>query len=135
MLWPETSEIAQMQNIYFPNSQGARNSDGLLVDSMGRIIIPVQCESLRLRLCIIAHAGCHSGHLGYHVALNLLKQWVYWIGMDKDIRNLCSEFLHCLPTRKGICIPRPLGTACHGVRPNQVLHFDYMTLLPERIIP
>ena len=24
MLWPETSEIAQMQNIYFPNSQGAR---------------------------------------------------------------------------------------------------------------
>src|SRR6185437_6659242 len=60
MLWPETSEIAQMQNIYFPNSQGARNSDGLLVDSMDRIVIPVQCESLRLRFCIIAHAGCHS---------------------------------------------------------------------------
>ena len=49
MLW--------MQTQYFPNSLGARNSDGLLVDSNGRIIIPIQCESLRLRLCIIAHAG------------------------------------------------------------------------------
>jgi hypothetical protein len=132
MLWPETSEIAEMQKQYFSDSQCASNSDGLLVDSNGRVLIPIQCENLKLRLCVIAHAGCHSGHLGYHVALNLLKQWVYWVGMERDIRKICSECLHCLPTRKGFRIPRLLGTACHGVRPNQVLHYDYMYIAPNK---
>ena len=130
-MWPHTSEIAREQGFYLPFSNLERDSDGLLVDSKKRIVIPYQCKSLRLRLCIIAHAGSRSGHLGYHTSLSLLKQRVYWIDMEKDIRDICSSCLHCLPTRKGHRIPPPLGEACHGIRPNQVLHFDYMYICPK----
>ena len=130
IFWPDASEIAQVQDIYFPNSNFARTSDGLLVDTRNRIVIPIHSDSLRLRLCVIAHAGCNSGHLGFNTALALLKDRVYWVGMDDDLRKICSSCLHCLPTRKGFRIPRPLGTACHGVKPNQVLHFDYLYVAP-----
>jgi len=80
---------------------------------------------------VIAHAGYNSGHLGYHAALSLLKKWVYWVGMESDIRDLCSSCLHCLPVRNGARIPRPLGEACH-VKPNQVLHFEYLYIFPRR---
>ena len=123
MVWPDTSEIFRVQQTFIPNSSFARNSDGLMVDTRNCVVIPVQSEDLRIRLCVIAHAGCNSGHLGYHTALNLLKDRVYWVGMEDDIRSVCASCLHCLPTRKGFRIPRPLGTACHGVKPNQVLHF------------
>ena len=88
-------------------------------------------RGLRLRLCVIAHAGSRSGHLGYKTALQVLHDWVFWVGMAEDIKLICSSCLHCLPTRKGHRIPRPLGEACHGVRPNQVLHFDYLYICPR----
>ena len=56
----------------------------------------------------------------------MLHNWVYWVGMKQDIQNICASCLHCLPVRKGFRIPRPLGAACHGTRPNEVLHFDYL---------
>jgi hypothetical protein len=34
-------------------------------------------------------------------------------------------------TRKGGRIPRPLGEACHGIKRNQMLHFDYMYVWPR----
>ena len=103
---------------------------GLMVDARNRVVIPVQSEGLKIRLCVIAHAGCNSGHLGYHTSLNILKDRFYWVGMEVDIRTFCTSCLHCLPTRRGFRIPRPLGTACHGVKPNQVLHFDYLYVAP-----
>ena len=84
-----------------------------------------------MRLCVIAHAGCNSGHIGYNVALNLLRQRVYWVGMANDMQQLCNACLHCVTTRKGFRIPRPLGEACHGTKRNQVLHFDYMYVWPR----
>jgi len=39
--------------------------------------------------------------------------------------------MHCLPVRKGFRIPRRLGTACHGTRPNEVLHFDFLYVAPK----
>ena len=68
------------------------------MDSTGRIIIPIQSESSRLRLSIIAHAAGHSGHLGYHAALNLLKNGS--IGLEwsmiseKSAPNVCTVYQH-----------------------------------------
>jgi hypothetical protein len=74
----------------------------------------------------IAHAGCNNGHIGYHAGLNLLQQRFNWIRMAKDMQKLCTSCLYCVTTRKGLKIPRPLSEACHGIKGNQVLHFDYM---------
>ena len=115
IVWPHTSEIAKEQASYFPDSRLARNSEGLLVDSDNRVLIPWQCRSLRLRLCVIAHAASRSGHLGYPATLQLLKERVYWVDMAEDLRAICSSCLYCLPMRKGYRIPRPLGEACHGI--------------------
>jgi hypothetical protein len=94
IVWPDASEIIEVQKIYFPKSNFARNSDGLLVESRNRVVIPTQCEDLIIRLCVIAHAGCNSGHIGYHAALNLLRDRVYWIGMETDVKNICSSCFH-----------------------------------------
>ena len=33
---------------------------------------------------------------------------------------------HCVTTRLGEKVPRPLGTALHARRPNEIIHFDFM---------
>ena len=47
------------------------------------------------------------------------------------MRELCKLCLHCLPTRGGVRIPRPLGEAVHGTQRNEVLHMDYIYVMPE----
>lgn len=84
-VWPDVSEIANEQRCHLgSNDDYVTDDNGLFVDSEGRIIIPVQSFDLRMRLCVIAHAGCNSGHIGYNVALNLLRQRVYWVGMANE---------------------------------------------------
>ena len=34
--------------------------------------------------------------------------------------------MHCLVSRTGEIVTRPLGTALHGQRPNEVVHCDYL---------
>jgi hypothetical protein len=131
-VWPDVQEIASEQRSHIGTCDNyITDGNGLLVNSDGRIIIPVQSRDLRIRLCVIAHAGCNSGHIGYNVALRLLRQRVYWVGMEKDMQQLCNACLHCVGTRQGFRIPRPLGEACHGTKRNQVLHFDYMYVWPR----
>src|SRR6185436_1368881 len=70
------------------------------------------------------------GHLGYQAACTKLSQYCYWPNMSKDMRELCNSCLHCLPTRGGVRIPRPLGEAIHGHSPNQVVHLDWLYIMP-----
>lgn len=109
-----------------------RNQDGLLVDDNNRVVIPTQSETLRMRLCLIAHAGCNSGHIGLNAAIGLLTERFYWGGMRRDMQKICRSCLHCLPTRSGFRKPRPLGEACHGKEKGQVIHFDYLYIYPKK---
>ena len=130
-VWPDVAEIANEQRMFMPHCGLSTNDDGLFIDDRNCVVIPIESEKLRLRMCVIAHAGLNSGHIGYHAAIKLLQQWVYWKGMEADLKNLCNSCLHCLPTRSGFRKPRPLGEACHGTRPNQVVHFDYLYIMPR----
>ena len=136
-VWPDVNEIANEQHIHMSKCGLSTNDDGLFIDERKRVVIPFESEQLRLRLCVIAHAGLNSGHIGYHAALKLLQQRLHWKGMEADLKNLCNSCLHCLPTRSGFRKPRPLGEVCHGTRPNQVVHFDYLYVMPAsgEIIP
>src|SRR6185503_3844826 len=100
-VWPDINEIANGQRSHLDtNDDYVTDSNGLFVDGHNRIVIPVQSFDLRIRLCVIAHAGCNSGHIGYHAALQLLKQRFYWIGMEKNMREICNACLHCVATRR-----------------------------------
>ena len=47
--------------------------------------------------------------------------------MEHDIDALVRSCLHCIVTRAGeIVPPRPLGLALHGIRPNEVVHMDFL---------
>ena len=130
--WPNLEEIRSEQNKWLNTENFIRvNSEGLKVLKDGRIIIPDQSEDLKTRLCVIAHSGGNSGHLGYQAATKKLAEFCWWKCCEKDMRELCKLCLHCLPTRGGVRIPRPLGEAVHGTQRNEVLHMDYIYVMPE----
>jgi len=128
-VWPSVDEIRTSQNKYLKSATYV-NDDNLKVSKTGKIKIPLEDADLRIRLCIIAHAGGNSGHIGYQVASAKLAEYFHWPNMHTDMRKLCSSCLHCLPTRGGIRIPRPLGEAVHGQYPNHVVHMDWIYVMP-----
>ena len=66
------------------------------------------------------------GHRGADATSSVLKESFWWPGCDTAVKELVRGCLHCLVTRSGQIIPRPLGSAIHGSRPNEVLHMDYL---------
>ena len=42
------------------------------------------------------------------------------------MREFVRQCLHCVDSRAGDVIPRPLGETVHGTTPNEVVHFDYL---------
>ena len=51
-----------------PHCGLSTNDDGLFIDDRNCVVIPIESEKLRLRMCVIAHAGLNSGRIGYHAA-------------------------------------------------------------------
>ena len=132
-VWPDMNEIADEQRRFLSDQKDLIcKEDGLLVDDNNRVVIPTQSQALKMRLCIIAHAGCNSGHIGLNAAFSLLADRFYWATMRKDLQRICKSCLHCLPTRSGFRKPRPLGEACHGTEKGQVIHFDYLYVYPRK---
>jgi transposase InsO family protein len=112
---------------------------GLLVDEHNRIAVPDD-RHLRLRLCIVAHQGL-GGHRGIDTTTSWLTERFMWPGMRDDIRVFCHACLHCLRTKGGKTIPRPLLHIPAASSPNEVLHFDYVyireaaeTSVPEYVL-
>eukprot|EP00903_Cladosiphon_okamuranus_P017345 g15980.t1 len=53
-----------------------------------------------------------------------------WATVDKEgfaiVRDFVKQCLHCMDSKAGEMVPRPLGATVHGKRPGEVLHFDYL---------
>ena len=129
--WPNFEEIKEEQKKWLNKEEFNNiNSEGLIVTKSGKVIIPERSEDLKIRLCVIAHSGGNNGQLGYQAATRKLAEFCWWSGCDKDMLQLCNKCLHCLPTRGGVRIPRPLGEAVHGTQRNEVLHMDWIYVMP-----
>ncbi len=50
--------------------------------------------------------------------------------MEKDVDQLVRGCFHCIVSRSGGIIPRPLAHGLHGERPNEVLHADFLYMGP-----
>jgi len=115
--WPNLDEIKSEQQKWLSKEECINtNSEGLVVTKSGKVLIPEKSADLKIRLCVIAHSGGNSGHLGYQAAARKLAEFCWWSGCERDMLQLCNKCLHCLPTRGGVRIPRPLGEAVHGRR-------------------
>jgi hypothetical protein len=132
-MWPTVEEIRKRQETLSNSREDRRlNKDALLTNKRGQILVPDEDTELKMRLCVIAHSGGHSGHLGYKATVQKLTQIFYWKNCVDDVRQICKACLHCLPTRGGMREPRPFGTAVHGKERNEVLHMDWIYIQPAR---
>ena len=58
--------------------------------------------------------------------LAALARRFYWRGITRDVKDFCLQCLHCVTTRGGNRVPRPLGVAAHAASSNLILHWDFL---------
>ena len=46
--------------------------------------------------------------------------------MEEHVAEFVKESLHCMDSKAGEKVPRPLGETVHGTRPGEVVHFVSM---------
>jgi hypothetical protein len=126
-VWPTFDEIKSLQAAFALD--GSRSGDGLVVNERGKIIVPEGADSLQLRLCIIAHGGA-AGHQGLQNTFDSVAEFFWWSTMKEDVERFVRSCLHCVSTRGGKVISRPLGEQIHATKPNEVLHWDFLYLEP-----
>ena len=109
-----------------PPVEGVRGQDDLIrVHDV--IWIPEDDLDTKVKLLVLSHCGA-SGHRGVEATASILKENFTWKFMDEDVREFVGQCIHCLVSRTGDTIPRPLGRQLHGQRPNEVLHLDFLYL-------
>lgn len=70
------------------------------------------------------------GHGGMDSTMSVVKESFWWPTIHKDVKELVDGCLHCLITRRGDVVGRPLGTALHAERPNEVFYVEYLYMGP-----
>lgn len=91
----------------------------------GKIYIPKNDQDLQLRIAVSAHCGL-GGHRGYTTTCDVIKERLYWEGLEEDIKAFVQGCLVCLLSASGEKIRRPLGSQVHADRVGELLHFDYL---------
>ena len=105
------------------------NKDLFRVGLDGRDVlwIPEQAKKIQTRLIVCAHMK-DAGHWGVVAPLQQLQVYCSWFRMEVHVIEFVKQCLHCMDSKAGEKIPRPLGETVHGRRPGEVLHFDFLYL-------
>ena len=136
--FPSMGEIRDRQEIYTdgkavldsPLGSVVRGENGLYrVDYGGVQIIwvPPAERSLHVRLMVCAYIQ-EAGHRGICATMHRLGADCVWEGMKEDEAEFVQQCLHCVDSRAGNVVPRPLGEILYGTEVGEVLHFDYLKL-------
>ena len=128
-VWPKESDIlsAQRRSVVDGSALGLLVTEGdLLRDHRGRVFVP-DVDELRLRICVVAHAGA-AGHRGLDATLLAIESQFTWENVKDDVYLFLSGCLHCVKLRDRHVIPRPLGNQIQAEKRNEVIHFDFISL-------
>lgn len=52
--------------------------------------------------------------------------------MKQNVREFTLAYIHCIVSKNGERISRPLAAAIHRNRPNQVVHADFLYMCPAK---
>jgi len=89
------------------------------------IWIPGQDLELQLKVMVCSHCGV-IGHRDKDATKSIIQETFWWPTIDKDVEEMVRKCYHCIVTPTGEIVPRPLGHALHGERPNEVVHMDFL---------
>ncbi|KAE9333825.1 hypothetical protein PR003_g13836 [Phytophthora rubi] len=132
-VWPAEGEIRTLQQDtqYQEQARAAGvnwdDERALLLSPTGQVLIPPDATVLQQRLCVIAHAGA-GGHRGAKTTAAALSEVFLWATMPADVSTFVQGCLHCMVTAGGK-IPRPHGETLVATKPNELLHFDFLSML------
>lgn len=133
IVWPSLDEIREAQFAASEESKSPYNWDEemrMYVDNENHIWIP--SEDLAIRIITLGHCGS-SGHRGIDSTLAKIQEKFVWSELQDDVENFLKSCYHCLVSLTGR-IPRPLGSAVHGTKPNEVIHIDFATVFDFDIL-
>ena len=85
---------------------------------------------LQQRLCVIAHQGA-SGHRRIAATTKAVADKFMWKTLVTDVEAFVRACLHCMCV-DGEMVPRPLGSALHAEKPNELIHFDWLSMPKSR---
>lgn len=123
--WPSEEDIKESQGKFVHERPAGCKCKGDIWMDRNKVWIPNSATELHIRLLVAAHCGA-SGHRGAETTSSRLKERYTWATLEEDTREFVRNCLHCIVAKGGIKVPRPLSSALHGTRPNEVLHFDYI---------
>lgn len=131
-VWPSMELFRESQ------SRASSTPEGVELDVADRlwkhdscIWIPEDDKELQLKVLVVSHCGT-VGHRGGAATHSIVAEEFWWSGMKADVSTFVRGCLHCLMTRGGDVVPRPLGTALHGTKTNEVVHMDFLYMGPGR---
>ncbi|KAJ8524224.1 hypothetical protein ON010_g16894 [Phytophthora cinnamomi] len=128
--WPTSTEIRHVQDeaisLRAPDDVTLDSERDLYVTNTGKVWLPPDARDLHQRVCVIGHAGA-SGHRGIKATLHMIKDVFYWPTMPTDVEAFIRGCIHCLSTGNSR-EPRPFGPTLRATQPNEVLHFDFLSL-------
>ena len=118
---PATSFVAESGKV-------ALDGEGLFrvhLDGRDVLWIPEDAKKLQTRLMVCAHMK-DAGHRGTVATLHRLSEYCCWFRMEEHVTEFVKQCLHCMDSKAGEKVPRPLGETVHGTRPGEVVHVDYL---------
>ena len=80
-----------------------------------------------MKVLVVSHCSL-GGNRGLKATESIIRENFYWDDMHVDEKAFVNSCIHCIVTRSGELIPRPLGSLIHGTRPNEVVHIDYLIM-------
>ncbi|KAH9086321.1 hypothetical protein LEN26_020213, partial [Aphanomyces euteiches] len=81
---------------------------------------------LQQRLCVIAHQGA-AGHRRVAATVKSVSDKFWWATLAQDVETFVKACLHRMQV-DGDVVPRPLGSALHAENPNELIHFDWLSM-------
>ena len=103
------------------------NKDLFHIELDGRDVswTPEQAKGMQVRLMVYAQIK-KAGHRGIVATLQRLQGYCCWFRMEFHLTEFVKQCLHCMDSKVGKKILRPLAEMVIGTRPGKVLHFDYL---------
>ena len=123
--WPSINHLksAQQKSINRPEGPDM-DRDGIWKKN-GRIWVPDSSPELQLKVLLGSNCGI-IGHRRAGATESISGESFWWPNLKESVRQSLKTCLHCMVSRSGKLIPRPLGTVSHRSRPNELLHMDYL---------